>query len=43
MEIQEQYIRKALRAVRTEESEVVTHLRAMGEKLEALPGEINDD
>ena len=38
VEIQEQYTRRAVRAVRMEESEVATHLKVMGEKLEALPG-----
>ena len=32
-----------VRAVRTEESEVATHLKVMGEKLEALLGAIKDD
>ena len=30
MEIQERYIRRAIRAVRTEESEIAMHLKAMG-------------
>ena len=43
VEIQERYTRRAVRAVRTEESEVAMHLKAMGEKLEVLLGEIKDD
>ena len=37
LEIQEQYTKKAVR-----ESEIALHLKAMGEKLEALMGEIKD-
>ena len=43
VEIQEQYTKRAVRAVRTEEYEVTTYLKVMGEKLEALLGEIKDD
>ena len=43
VEIQEQYIWRAVQAVRSEESEVTTHLKAMGERLEALLGEIRDN
>ena len=43
VEIQERYTRRAVRAMRTEESEVMKHLKAMGERLEALLGEIRDD
>ena len=42
-EIQERYPQRAVQAVRTEESEVTRHLKAMGECLETLLGEIRDD
>ena len=41
--IQERYTRRVVRAVRTEESDVTTYLKVIGEKLEALLGEIKDD
>ena len=43
VEIQERYTKKAIRALKQEESEIAFYLRAMGEKLEALMGEIKDD
>ena len=43
VEIQEQYTKKAVRALKQEESELALYLKAMGEKLEALMGEIKDD
>ena len=43
VEIQERYTKKALRALKQEESDMALHLKAMGEKLEALMGEIKDD
>ena len=43
VEIQERYTQRAVWALRTEESEVTTHLKAMGERLEELIGEIRDD
>ena len=42
VEIQKRYTQRAVQAVRTEESEVATHLKAMGERLEALLGKIRD-
>ena len=42
VEIQERYTKKAVRAVKQEESELALYLKAMGEKLEALMGEIKD-
>ena len=42
-EIQERYTKKAVRALKQEESELALYLKAMGEKLEALMGEIKDD
>ena len=38
VEIQEQYTKKAVRALKQEESELALYLKAMGEKLEALMG-----
>ena len=43
VEIQVRYTRRAVRAVRAEESEVATHLKTMGEKFEVLLSEIKDD
>ena len=43
VEIQERYTKKAVRALKQEESELALYLKAMGEKLEALMGEIKDD
>ena len=43
VEIQERYTKKAVRALKQEESDMALHLKAMGEKLEALMGEIKDD
>ena len=43
VEIQERYTKKAVRALKQEESDVALYLNAMGEKLEALMGEIKDD
>ena len=43
VEIQERYTKKAVRALEQEESDMALHLKAMGEKLEALMGEIKDD
>ena len=43
VEIQERYTKKAVRALKQEESEIALYLKAMGEKLEALMGEIKDD
>ena len=43
VEIQERYTKRAVRAVRQEESDMASCLRVMGEKLEALLGEIKDD
>ena len=43
VKIQERYTRRAVRAFRTEEFEVTKHLKAMGERLEALLSEIRDD
>ena len=43
VEIQELYTKKAVRALKQEESDMALHLKAMGEKLEALMGEIKDD
>ena len=43
VEIQERYTKKAVRAFKQEESELALYLKAMGEKLEALMGEIKDD
>ena len=40
VEIQERYTKKAVRALKQEESELALYLKAMGEKLEALMGEI---
>ena len=37
------YTKKAVRALKQEESELALYLKAMGEKLEALMGEIKDD
>ena len=41
--IQERYTKKAVPAVRPEEPDVATCLKTMGERLEALLGEIRDD
>ena len=43
IEIQERYTKKAVRALKQEESDMALHLKAMVEKLEALMGEIKDD
>ena len=43
VEIQERYTKKAVWALKQEESDMALHLKAMGEKLEALMGEIKDD
>ena len=43
VEIQERYSKKAVRALKQEKSDMALHLNAMGEKLEALMGEIKDD
>ena len=43
VEIQERYTKKAARALKQEESELALYLKAMGEKLEALMGEIKDN
>ena len=43
VEIQERYTKKAVRALKQKESDMALHLKAMGEKLEALMGEIKDD
>ena len=43
VEIQERYTKKAVQALKQEESDMALHLNAMGEKLEALMGEIKDD
>ena len=42
VEIQERYTKKAVRALKQMESELALYLKAMGEKLEALMGEIKD-
>ena len=42
VEIQERYTKKAVRALKQEESDMALHLKAMGEKLKALMGEIKD-
>ena len=43
VEIQERYSKKAVQALKQEESELALYLKAMGMKLEALMGEIKDD
>ena len=43
VEIQERYTKKAVRALKQEESDMALQLRTMGEKLETLMGEINHD
>ena len=43
VEIQERYTKKAVRALKQEEFDKALYLKAMGEKLEALMGEIKDD
>ena len=43
VEIQERYTKKAVRALKQEECDMALHLKAMGEKLEALMGEIKYD
>ena len=43
VEIQERCTKKAVRALKQEESQLALYLKAMGEKLEALMGEIKDD
>ena len=43
VEIQERYTKKAVRALKQEESELALYLKAMRQKLEALMGEIKDD
>ena len=42
VEIQECYTKEAVRALKQEESDIALYLKAMGEKLEALMGEIKD-
>ena len=43
VEIQERYTKKAVRALKQEESELALYLKAMGEKLEALMDEIKEN
>ena len=43
VEIKERYTKKAVRALKQEESDLALCLKAMGGKLEALLGEIRDD
>ena len=43
VEIQERYTKRALQAVKQEESDMASCLKMMGEKLEALLGENKDD
>ena len=43
VEVQERNTKKAVRALKQEESDMALHLKAIGEKLEALMGEIKDD
>ena len=43
VEFQERYTKKAVWALKQEESDMTLHLKAIGEKLEALMGEIKDD
>ena len=43
MEIHERYTKKAVRALKQEESDMALQLKTMGEKLETLMGEIKDD
>ena len=43
VEIQERYTKKAVRALKQEESDMALQLKTMGEKLETLMGEIKDD
>ena len=43
VEIQERYTKKAVQELKQEESDMALHLKAMGEKLEALMGEIKDN
>ena len=43
VEIQERYTKKAVRALKQEESDMALQLKTMGEKLETLIGEIKDD
>ena len=43
VEIQERYTKKAVRALKQEESNMALQLKTMGEKLETLMGEIKDD
>ena len=43
VQIQERYTKKAVWALKQEESDMALHLKVMGEKLEALMGEIKDD
>ena len=43
VEIQERYTKKAVRALKQEESDMALQLRTMGEKLETLIGEIKND
>ena len=43
VEIQERYTKKAIHTARVEEQETATYLKLMGEKLEALLGEMKDD
>ena len=42
-EIQERYTKRAVQALKQEESNMASCLKTMGEKLEALLGEIKDD
>ena len=43
VDIQEWYTKKAVQALKQEESEIALYLKAMGEKLKALMGEIKND
>ena len=43
VEIQERYTKKAVRALKQEESDMALQLKTMGEKLETLMGDIMDD
>ena len=43
VEIQEHYTKKAVPARKQEEADIALYLKAMGEKLEAVMGEINED
>ena len=43
VEIQERYTKRAVRAVKHQESDMASCLKMMGEKLEALLGKIKED